>query len=152
MPDESPTILRPPPALTALYSLPTLIVLVGVLSLVKQPTVVDSLFVVVALWVAWTAVPRGWSQVVLEGEQLTLRQPLHRPRTLQRRQVISGEMVGRWPWRVVLLRYHPMDERGRVDIANEEFLPLGPLQDADPVLEWLERKPGAAAETQAGGR
>lgn len=152
MPNESPTILRPPPALTALYSLPILIVLVGVLSLARQPTAVDGLFVVVALWVAWTAVPRGWSQVVLEEERLTLRQPLHRSHTLERRQVISGEMVGRWPWRVVLLRYHPMDERGRVDIANEEFLPLGPLQDADLVLEWLERKPRAAAESQAGSR
>ncbi|MCS6843351.1 MAG: hypothetical protein NZ528_03370 [Caldilineales bacterium] len=141
MEHETPAVLHPPPALQALYSLPLLLALWSLVNLVRRPSLPEGLFFAVALWLAWTTVPRGWAEVILAEEELTLRMPLRRPRALRRRQVIGGEMVGRFPWRVVLLRYHPMDSQGRVDIANEEFLPLVPLKDGELVLEWLERKP-----------
>lgn len=92
---------------------------------------------------AAVTVPRAWAKVLLAGEELSLHVPLRRPRRVQLRQLISFESAGRW-WGALLLRYHPMDERGRLDIANQEFLALVPLRDQYVLEQRLQAAVGGS--------
>lgn len=128
-----PATFRPPPLYQALFTLPVLLILLLAYDLWRSPRPEGALMLGATVILALLTVPRALGRVELADDRLTLHMPLHKPRSLHLRQLIAYEAAGRM-WDTLLLRYHPMDERGRLDIANQEYLTLVPLQDQS-VLE-----------------
>lgn len=123
-----PTTFRPPPLYQVLFTLPVLLVLLLAYDLWRSPRPEGVLMLGATIVLAFVTVPRAFGRVELANDRLTLHMPLHQPRSVHLRQLIAYEAAGRM-WHTLLLRYHPMDEQGRLDIANQEYLTLVPLQD-----------------------
>lgn len=125
-----------------LYSAPVLLIALLAADLFRlwSPTTLFLIGLTVA--VAAVSLPRGWARVILDESKLTLQMPLRKPRTVHLRQLVRVERTQR-PGHALVLRYRPMDERGRLDIANEEFLGLPPLEMQDRLEARLQprRKP-----------
>lgn len=114
-----------------LYLLPILLAVALAVDLVLNDRSSNWLFVIGALLLALVTVPRALARVELENELLSVSMPLRAPKQVHLRQLVGFERSGRMG-RALILRYHPMDEQGRLDIANEDFLGLPPLeQQAD---------------------
>lgn len=86
------------------------------------------LFFVVVLVSAVAMSLGSLAQATWEDDVLSYRLPLRPLRRLHRKQIIDVEVVGRRT-RALLIRYHPLDERGRIDSGQEAFLNMTPLQD-----------------------
>ncbi len=139
------TLLRPPPAYQFLFTLPVLLSTALLIDLIRRPTAENAIMFMACVALTLITVPRGWASVAITGEHVTLRMPLHRPITVSLRQLVGYEVAGRG-WRTLLLRYHPMDDRGRLDIANQQFLSLVPLRDQYVLEEQLQAVVGRAQE------
>ncbi len=137
------TLLHPPPLYQALFTLPALLTVALLVDLIRQPTGESAVMVVACAALTLLTVPRGWASVALESDRVTLHMPLRRPVTVHLRQLIAYEVAGRG-WHTLLLRYHPMDELGRLDIANQAFLSLVPLRDQFILEEQLAAVTGRA--------
>lgn len=131
--DTQLVVFRPKPIFQVLYTAPLLLLVLALVDLLRRPSPESWVILAIVLWVAWMATPRGWARVTLDAEQLTLHMPLRKPRSLAVRQLIDVETSGRFG-QALLLRYHPLDQAGRLDIASEEFLGLAPL-DRQYLLE-----------------
>lgn len=131
------TLLQPPPAYRFLFTLPALLSLALLIDLVRRPAGESAVMFVACVALTLVTVPRGWARVAVTADRVTLQMPLHRPVTVFLRQLIDYEVAGRG-WRAVLLRYHPMDDMGRMDIANQQFLSLVPLRDQYVLEERLQ--------------
>ena len=131
------TTFRPPPLYQALFTLPVLLVALLAYDFLRSPQAEGALMLAGTVVLAFLAVPRALGRVDLADDRLILSIPLHRPRSVHLRQLIDYEATGRM-WHTLLLRYHPMDERGRLDIANQEYLTLVPLQDQYILEEQLQ--------------
>lgn len=124
---------RPRPLFQAFYSAPLVLVVVFVYELLKAPTREAAVMLAAMIGVGLLTLPRAWARVTLAGDRLTLQVPFRRPRTVYLRQLIAVESTGRH-WNTLILRYHPMNEQGQLDIASQEFLALVPL-DRQSILE-----------------
>ena len=140
--DDETTTFRPRPLYQALYTLPIPLALLILLDLLRTPAVEKWVVLTVIALAAAIAMPRGWARVRLEKDRLTLDMPLHQPRTVYLRQLIAVE-TSRRRWDTIILRYHPMDEQGRLDIANQEVLALVPLDQQYLLEERLRKVVGA---------
>lgn len=121
-------VFRPRPGFRILYLAPLLLMILFVIDALWRPNRESWLILGITAVVAILAVPRALARVTLEDDRLTQSIPLQRPKTIHLRQLISYENTGR-RWNALILRYHPMDEQGRLDIANQEFLGLVPLDE-----------------------
>lgn len=139
---------RPSPLFQVFYLAPILLAVVFLVAFVRQPTRENGVIVAAIVIVAILAVPRALARVTLEEDVLTLSMPLRQPRALRLRQLISVERSSR-VGHALLLRYHPMDDRGRLDIAGEAFLGLVPLEEQYLLEERLRAVVGD--EDVAGG-
>jgi hypothetical protein len=131
------TTFRPPPLYQALFTLPVLLVALLAYDFLRSPQAEGALMLAGTVVLAFLTVPRALGRVDLADDRLILSIPLHRPQSVHLRQLIDYEATGRM-WHTLLLRYHPMDERGRLDIANQEYLTLVPLQDQYILEEQLQ--------------
>lgn len=136
-------VLRPPPTYQFLFTLPALLSLAIVVDLIWRPAGESAVMAIACVALSLVTVPRGWASVTLDDDRVTLRMPLRRPAVVYLRQLIGYEVAGRG-WRTLLLRYHPMDDQGRVDIASQAFLSLVPLRDQYVLEERLEGIAGRA--------
>lgn len=119
--------LRVKPGFQFFYTLPLLLALAIFVDALLTPAADKWLFLLLVLALAAISVPRGWSRVTLEGDQLTLHTPLRRPRAVDLRHLIAVEISPRLG-QALVLRYHPADEQGRPDLHDEAFLGLPPLE------------------------
>lgn len=83
--------------------------------------------VVGALLLAVITVPRALARVELDGDLLRLYQPLRAPKQVALRQLCGVERSRRMG-HTLLLRYYPLNQRGQIDLAEECFLGLPPLE------------------------
>jgi hypothetical protein len=120
-----------------IYLAPILLFLLFLVAFLRQPAPEGGLVLVVLAGLALLTVPRALTRVTVNGEKLVRAVPLRRPRTVYLRQLVAVERSSRLG-HALLLRYHPMDEQGRVDIANEEFLGLVPLDDQFALEDRLQ--------------
>lgn len=127
---------RAKPGYQFFYSLPVLVALALLVDLVMAPEGVKVLALVLVLVAASVTVPLGWARVVLDREHLSLLAPLRKPRTMERRQLVSFEESSRL-WRSLIVRYHPIDRSGGIDRGSEAFLNLPPLDDQPALEAWL---------------
>jgi hypothetical protein len=127
---------RAKPGYQFFYSLPVLLALALLVDIVLAPEGAKVLVFVLVLVAAAVTAPLGWARVVLDHEQLSLQAPLRKPRTLERRQLVSFEESSRL-WRSLILRYHPIDGDGGIDRDMEAFLSLPPLDDQPALEAWL---------------
>jgi hypothetical protein len=135
--EPEPTRFQPPATYQFLFTLPALLSLAMLIELIRRPSAESAVMVMACVALSLVALPRGWASVELLDDQVTLHMPLRRPVAVHLRQLIDYEVAGRG-WRTLLLRYHPMDDQGRLDIANQEFLSLVPLRDQYVLEERLE--------------
>jgi hypothetical protein len=140
-PDPDTLTFRPSRLLQVFYTAPVLLAVVLLIQQWRAPA--RDMWIVIAICLALgaLAIPRAWTKVTLGRETLTLAMPLRRPRSLHLRQLIAVERSERMG-HTLLLRYHPMDDQGRLDIANQEFMGLVPLEDQQILLERLETVTG----------
>ena len=82
--------------------------------------------------------PLAWTKVVFDRDRLIVQTPLRKPRSVELRQLVQLEESSR-RWHSLILRYHPIDEQGRMDRSTEAFLSLPPLEDQLALEEWLRR-------------
>ncbi len=132
---------RPSIIFRALYMAPPVLSIGLLIEAVRSPTSDTWLMLAIVLLVSALSVPRAWARVTLESDHLTLHMPLRRPRTVYLRQLISFERSER-RWNTLLLRYHPMNEQGQLDIANQEILGLVPLAGQSALEERLQEVVG----------
>lgn len=142
------TTFRPPPLYQALFTLPVLLVVLMAYDFLRSPQAEGALMLAATIVLAFLTVPRALSRVDLVNDLLTLNMPLRRPRSVHLRQLIDYEATGRM-WHTLLLRYHPMDEQGRLDIASQEYLTLVPLQDQYILEEQLQEIVGKSRRQPA---
>lgn len=133
-----PTTFRTKPSYQFFYSLPVLLALAQIVDIVIAPGRNKGLVLVLILIVALLSVPLAWTKVVLDRDRLILQTPLRKPRSVELRQLVQLEESSR-RWHSLILRYHPVDERGRMDRNSEAFLHLPPLED-QPAFEEQLRK------------
>lgn len=130
-PDPSPEErleLRVRPGFQFFYSLPLLLAVAILVDALAAPAADKWLFLLLVLALGAISLPRGWSRVTLEGQHLTLRAPLRRPRQLDLARLTTVDASPRLG-QALLLRYHPDDPQGQPDLAREAVLALPPLQD-----------------------
>ena len=130
-----------------LYSAPILLAVFLLYDLVRSPQPDTGLFLAVCLALSAITVPRAWARVILDEERLMLSMPLRRARMVQLRQLIAVERSQRLG-HTLILSYHPIDERGRLDIANQEILGLVPLDRQDQLESQLRQIVGEEAREQ----
>ncbi|MEA3337119.1 MAG: hypothetical protein U9R25_14510 [Chloroflexota bacterium] len=125
-----------------LYLVPLLLVLLALVTQVKSPAQYGWLLVLLAIVFSVMTVPRALTKVIVDDESLVVNTPLRKSTVIYLRQLVSVERSPR-VGHALLLRYHPMDERGRLDIANQEFKGLPPLEQQEQLLDLLK---GAVGE------
>jgi hypothetical protein len=130
-----------------LYSVPVLLAVLFLYDFWRSSRPDALLFLGICLVLALVTVPRGWAQVVLTEDRLTLQMPLRRLRTVRLRQLAAVERSQRLGHALILF-YHPVDERGRLDIANQEILGLVPLDRQDQLESQLRQVVGREASEQ----
>jgi hypothetical protein len=130
-PSDGHTVFRVKPGFQFFYTLPVLLALAIFVDALLAPAADKWMFLLLVLILAAISVPRGWSKVTLTGERLTLHAPLRRPRAFDLSRLTAIEVSPRIG-QALVLHYHPDDERGRPDPANETVLGLPPLQD-----QWM---------------
>lgn len=121
-----------------LYLLPILLAAALVVDLILDGRSSNWPLIVGALVLAAVTVPRALARVDLQDDLLSLNMPLRAPKQVHLRQVVGLERSGRMG-RSLILRYHPMDEQGRIDIASEQFLGLPPLEMQADLEAQLDR-------------
>lgn len=127
---------RVKPSFQFLYTLPVLLALAILVDALSAPEPQKWLFLLLVLALAAIATPRGWSTVTLDGERLTLHTPLHRPRVVDLRHLLTLETSSR-VGAALVLRYHPDDSHGQPDLTHEVVMGLPPLQDQALLEEHL---------------
>lgn len=130
------TVYRTNALFRVLYLLPALLAVAFALQAVRQPDLSNGLGFTLCLLLLAVSVPRALARVVVDDSQLRLEAPFRQPRNVYFRQLIAIERSSRLG-NALLLRYHPMDERGRLDIANQQFLSLPPLEQQHLLEEQL---------------
>lgn len=120
-----------------LYLLPILLAVALVVDLLLNARTSNWAPLAFALLLAVFTVPRSLARVQLEDDLLSLHMPLKKPRQLALRQLVSFERSGRMG-RALILRYHPLDDNGRIDSADELFLGLPPLEQQYDLEERLQ--------------
>ncbi len=137
-------IFRVQPGFQFFYSLPVLLALAILVDALLAPAADKWLLLALVLAMSLISVPRGWSRVTLDDDQLTLITPLRRPRAVALRRLTALEASPRLG-RPLLLRYYPDASSGWPDAAGEAVLGLPPLQDQFLLEERLQ----AALDQQA---
>lgn len=145
--DTGQTLFRPPPTYQFLFTLPALLSLAMLVELIRRPAGESAVMLIACVSLSLVTVPRGWASVTLSDDRVILRMPLRRPAAVHLRQLTGYEIAGRG-WRTLLLRYHPVDDLGRLDIANQEFLSLVPLRDQYVLEERLEAVAGRSGASK----
>ena len=133
-----PTTFRIKPSYQFFYSLPVLLALAQIVDIILAPNRTKGLVLFLILIVALLSVPLAWTKVVLDRDRLIVQTPLRKPRSVELRQLVQFEQSSR-RWHSLILRYHPIDEQGRMDRNSEAFLSLPPLEDQLALEEWLRR-------------
>lgn len=136
--DSEPLHFQTSRSFQFLYLLPILLAAALTVDLVLNGRASNWPLVIGALLLAAVTVPRALARVDLADELLSLNVPLHAPKQVGLRQLVGYERSGRMG-RSLILRYHPMDEQGRLDIASEQFLGLPPLEMQADLEAQLER-------------
>lgn len=121
-------VYRVKPGFQFFYTLPVLLALAVFVDALLAPTPDKWFFLLLVLVLAAVSVPRGWSRVTVESQQLTLQTPLRRPRAVDLRRLTAVETSTRIG-QALVLRYYPVDEHGRTDLTSDAVLGLPPLQD-----------------------
>ena len=121
-----------------LYLLPILLAAALIVDLILNGRSSNWPLIIGALCWPSVTVPRALAHVDLQDGLLSLNMPLRAPKQVHLRQVVGFERSGRMG-RSLILRYHPMDEQGRIDIASEQFLGLPPLEMQADLEAQLER-------------
>ena len=133
-----PTSFRTKPSYQFFYSLPVLLALAQSINIMIAPDRNKGLVLFLILIVALLSVPLAWAKVVLDGDRLIVQTPLRKPRSVELRQLVQMEESSR-RWHSLILRYHPVDEHGRMDRSTEAFLSLPPLEDQVALEERLRK-------------
>ena len=133
-----PTTFRIKPSYQFFYSLPVLLALAQIVDIILAPNRTKGLVLVLILIVALLSVPLAWTKVVLDRDRLIVQAPLRKPRSVELRQLVQLEESSR-RWHSLILRYHPIDEQGRMDRNTEAFLSLPPLEDQVALEERLRK-------------
>jgi len=136
-----PTTFRIKPSYQFFYSLPVLLALAQIVDIILAPSRSKGLVLVLILIVALLTVPLAWTKVRFERDRVTLQAPLRKPRSVELRQLVQLEESSR-RWHSLILRYHPIDEQGRMDRSTEAFLSLPPLEDQLALEERLREGAG----------
>ena len=137
-----PTTFRIKPSYQFFYSLPVLLALAQTVDIILAPNRTKGLVLFLILIAALLSVPLAWTKVVLDRDRLIVQTPLRKPRSVELRQLVQFEQSSR-RWHSLILRYHPIDEQGRMDRSSEAFLSLPPLEDQLALEERLRK--GAAS-------
>ncbi|MEZ4767793.1 MAG: hypothetical protein R2844_05135 [Caldilineales bacterium] len=137
MPDTDPLRFQTSRTFQFLYLLPILLAGALLVDLVVGGGASSWPLIIGALLLALFTVPRALARVDLEDGVLSLRMPLRKPQQVALRQLVSYERSGRIG-RALILRYHPVDDAGRVNTADEMFLGLPPLEQQMDLEERLE--------------
>lgn len=137
-----PTTFRIKPSYQFFYSLPVLLALAQTVDIILAPNRTKGLVLFLILIVALLSVPLAWTKVMLDRDRLIVQTPLRKPRSVELRQLVQFEQSSR-RWHSLILRYHPIDEQGRMDRSSEAFLSLPPLEDQLALEERLRK--GAAS-------
>ena len=133
-----PTTFRIKPSYQFFYSLPVLLALAQIVDIILAPNRTKGLVLFLILIVALLSVPLAWTKVVLDRDRLIVQTPLRKPRSVELRQLVQFEQSSR-RWHSLILRYHPIDEQGRMDRNSEAFLSLPPLEDQLALEERLRK-------------
>ena len=133
-----PTTFRIKPSYQFFYSLPVLLALAQVVDIILAPNRTKGLVLFLILIVALLSVPLAWTKVVFDRDRLIVQTPLRKPRSVELRQLVQFEQSSR-RWHSLILRYHPIDEQGRMDRSSEAFLSLPPLEDQLALEERLRK-------------
>ena len=133
-----PTTFRIKPSYQFFYSLPVLLALAQIVDIMIALNRTKGLVLFLILIVALLSVPLAWTKVVLDRDHLIVQTPLRKPRSVELRQLVQLEESSR-RWHSLILRYHPIDEQGRMDRSTEAFLSLPPLEDQLALEKWLRR-------------
>ncbi len=128
---------RVQPGFQFFYTLPVLLAAAVLVDALLAPAADKWLLLLLTLVIAAISVPRGWSKVAVKDGRLALYSPLRRPRTVDLRGLVGLEISPRLG-RALVLRYCPVDEQGRPDLASEAVLGLPPLQDQTVLEERLQ--------------
>lgn len=121
-----------------LYLLPLLLAAALIVDLILNGRSSNWPLIVGAFVLAAVTVPRALASVDLQEGLLSLNMPLRAPKQVQLRQLVGFERSGRMG-RSLILRYHPLNEQGLVDVASELFLGLPPLEMQTDLEAQLER-------------
>lgn len=133
----SRVVFRVQPGFQFFYSLPVLLALAILVDALLAPAADKWLLLALVLAMSLISVPRGWSKVTLDDDQVTLITPLRRPRAVALRRLTALEASPRLG-RALLLHYHPNRAPGQPDRADEAVLGLPPLQDQFLLEERLQ--------------
>lgn len=121
-----------------LYLLPLLLAAALIVDLILNGRSSNWPLIVGAFVLAAVTVPRALASVDLQEGLLSLNMPLRAPKQVHLRQLVGFERSGRMG-RSLILRYHPLNEQGLVDVASELFLGLPPLEMQADLEAQLER-------------
>ena len=135
--DQEPLSFQTSRSFQFLYLLPILLAAALAVDLLLNARTSDWPPVILALLLAVYTVPRALARVDLDDQAFSLHMPLKKPRQVALRQLISFERSGRMG-RALILRYHPMHDDGRIDIEEELFLGLPPLEQQYDLEERLQ--------------
>ncbi len=136
--NQKPFYFRTSRSFQFLYLLPILLAAALIVDLILNGRSSNWPLIVGAFVLAVVTVPRALASVDLQDGLLSLHMPMRASKKVWLRQLVGFERSGRMG-RSLILRYHPMDEQGRVDIASEQFLGLPPLEMQADLEAQLER-------------